>query len=90
MLTEGRIVIEDQGMALRVREVVANPVFPSYRGLDRGTWSATDLGSAIAAAVDNLADHLAGKAPLASDGESAIAAEAVCRRLIELAEEVSP
>jgi len=90
MLTEGRIVIEDQGMALRVRRVVANPVFSSYRGLDRGTWSETDMGAAIALAVDNLADHLAGKAALVSDGASAIAAEEVCLRLLKLAEEVVP
>lgn len=89
MMTEGRVIIEDLGGAIRLRPVIANPLFPSYRGLDRGTWSATDLGGTIAAAVDNLADHLAGTAALPSDGESAVAAEEVCRRLIELAEEVS-
>lgn len=90
MMTEGRVVIEDQGLATRVRRVVASPVFAAYRGLDRGIWSATDLGAAIASAVDNLADHLAGKAALASDGQSAVAAEEVCLRLLKLAEEVVP
>ncbi|MBT3358873.1 MAG: Gfo/Idh/MocA family oxidoreductase [Rhodospirillales bacterium] len=84
---KGRVVIEDQGAAMRFRHVANNPLFPAYRVLERGEWTATDLGSAMVSAVDNLARHLDHGDPLASDGHSALEAENVCARLLELAEE---
>ncbi len=87
---KGRVVIENQGAVVRTRRVAANPLFPSYQILERGKWRPTDLGSAMVAAVDNLARHLTDGDALVSDGRSALETEDICARLLKLAEERLP
>lgn len=90
MMERGRVVIEDLGMVLRRRQVVANPLYPGYECLDRGEWVETGFGQAMVRAVDNLHAHVNGKADLPSDGRSALAAEEVCATLMEMADAVAP
>ena len=75
---------------LRRRQVVANPLYPGYEGLDRGEWVATGYGQAMVQAVDNLHAHVNGRADLPSDGRSALAAEEVCATLMEMADALAP
>ncbi len=87
-LEEGRVVIEDLGRTLRHRHVVAHPVFPSRRGLDRGEWLDSGFAEAMVRMVDNLHAHLADATPLLSDGRNALAAQELCAALIDMTAEM--
>ena len=85
-MEQGRLVIEDLGRTLRQRRVATHPVFPSRRSLDAGTWTETGFAEAMVFAIGNLRDHLIEGAPLLSDGRSALAAQEVCERLIDMSD----
>lgn len=79
ILTErGSIEIEQSGFALRLRRAVESPRYAGYRELDRGVWEETGLDSALYRAVDNIHATLRNRAPLASDGASALSAQRLC------------
>ncbi len=87
VMEKGRVSLEDLGGNLRRRRVRAHRLYPGQQTLDDGVWTETHLSTALAAAVDGLYETLATGAPLASDGQSALAAEAVCGTLLGMAED---
>lgn len=80
-----RIRVLDSGFSLSRQRVVDSPVVAGYRVLSAPEISATGLDQAFAAMAEAVHQHLQTGAALASSGESALAAQAVCTRLIELA-----
>jgi len=74
----GAVALEDGGLAWRRRQVMDSPYFPGYRLLDAGIRQPGRLGEAMTRAVANLRDHVRSGAPLASTGDSALAAQALC------------
>lgn len=82
---EGRIAIEEQGMAVRRRPAGPSRVFAGYTALDRGEWQETGLGGALSVAVANLHGAVTAGEALASDGASALAAQETCATLIAMA-----
>ena len=82
---KGRISIEDLGRSLRVRRVVADPDFPNRWTLPLGKYEKTEIAQAMVRAVDNVHGHVVKGIPLASDGQSALAAEQICHDLIAMA-----
>jgi len=87
VMEKGRVSLEDLGGNLRRRWVRPHRLYPSQQTLDDGVWMETQLSTALAAAVAGLYETLTNDAPLVSDGVSALAAEAVCGILKEMAEE---
>ena len=75
---KGRIVIEEQGQAMRIRPVLGSPVFAGYRVIDRGRWFGTGFDQAMAAAAANLHGRVTRGETLLSDGRSALAAQEAC------------
>lgn len=82
LVTErGVVCMEDGGFAWRIREVADSPHFPGYRVVQRGEWTAGGYVSAMTKAVANIHDFLADGTPLASTGQTALAAQAVCKKI---------
>lgn len=79
----GVIQIEDSGFHVRTRWVRPSPRYAGYRDVDDGRRTASALDRAFLAAVDNIAHALQDGAPLASSGETALAALQVCSTMIE-------
>lgn len=75
------ITMEDGGLNWRVRRVVDSPVFAGYRVLDAGERRAGEYLLATSRAVANLHDHLRHGTPLASHGQSALAAQRLCEAI---------
>jgi predicted dehydrogenase len=72
------IVMEDGGLQWRVRRVIDSPHFRGYRVLDGGERRAGEYLQATARAVANLHEHLSQGQPLASTGDTALAAQRLC------------
>jgi predicted dehydrogenase len=75
------IAMEDGGLQWRVRRVIDSPHFRNYRVLDGGERLAGAYLHATQAAVTNLHAHLSRGEPLASTGESALAAQRLCEEI---------
>ena len=72
------IVMEDGGLQWRVRRVIDSPHFRGYRVLDGGERRAGEYLQATGRAVANLHEHLSQGQPLASTGDTALAAQRLC------------
>jgi predicted dehydrogenase len=75
---KGEIAMRDGGMRIETRAVEANPTFAGYRQLGLPQSVPGRYPEAMARAYDNIADFLAHGAPLASTGENALCAHAIC------------
>jgi hypothetical protein len=73
--------MEDGGQQWRVRRVIDSPHFRSYRVLDGGERTAGEYLQATQRAVANLHEHLDNGAPLASTGDTALAAQRLCEEI---------
>ncbi|MBI5716565.1 MAG: Gfo/Idh/MocA family oxidoreductase [Burkholderiales bacterium] len=79
LLTErGMIAMEDGGAGWRVRRIVGSPHFKGYAVLDGGQRTSGEYHASTLAAVGNLHDALTREMPLASTGETALAAQRLC------------
>lgn len=87
VMEKGRVSLEDLGGNLRRRRVRPHRLYPTQQTLDDGAWTETHLSTALAAAVAGVYETLTNGAPLASDGVSAMAAEAVCGELLAMVED---
>jgi predicted dehydrogenase len=85
LFSGGRVCLTDSAFRVVRRPVIDSPRFPGYRVLADGSAEDSGLGRAMLGALDNIAGHLAGGAPLASDGRSALAAQELCAGLHSLA-----
>ncbi|MCW8861726.1 MAG: Gfo/Idh/MocA family oxidoreductase [Rhodospirillales bacterium] len=88
ILEAGRITIEDSGFRLRERRAGPSEYFAGYRALDSGRWRTGGYGAAFPAAIDNLYRHLTEGATIESTAETALTAEAVCRDLAAMSENI--
>ncbi|MFO1295564.1 MAG: Gfo/Idh/MocA family oxidoreductase [Rubrivivax sp.] len=77
----GMVAMEDGGAGWRVRRVVASPHFKGYAVLDAGQRTAGEYLASTLAAVGNVHDALTRGAPLASTGETALAAQRLCEQI---------
>lgn len=77
----GVLVMENGGMHWRHRVGEASPHFQGYRALAPAVEIAGKYGEAMAAAAANLHDALLCGAPLASTGDTALAAQRVCEQI---------
>jgi len=86
LVTERAVIaMEDGGLAWRVRRFSESPIFRGYRAPEPGECSAGRYLEATARAVANLHDHLEYGEPLASTGESALAAQRLCDAILQAA-----
>jgi len=87
LLTErGLVAMEDGGAGWRVRRIVGTPHFKGCAVLDGGQRSAGDYLAAMLAAVRNVHGALTRNEPLASTGETALAAQRLCEQIAEAAQ----
>jgi len=77
----GMVAMEDGGAGWRVRRVIGSPHFKGYAVLDSGQRSNGDYHASTLAAVGNVHEALTRNAPLASTGETALAAQRLCERI---------
>lgn len=85
VFSEGVVVMEDGGMAWRERHVVDSETFKGYRVLQEGGRRAGEYPYAMLRAVGNIHDAIRQSAPLASTGETALAAQRICHQIRQLA-----
>jgi predicted dehydrogenase len=82
LLTErGLIAMEDGGAGWRVRRVTGSAHFKGYAVLDGGTRTSGEYHASTLAAVTNIYQALTEGAPLASTGETALAAQRLCEQI---------
>lgn len=77
----GVLTMEDGGLFWRERCVVNSKAFKGYRVLEEGIRRAGGDALAMCGAVDNIYRTIIQGAPLASTGESALAAQRVCEQI---------
>lgn len=87
LFEQERVRLVDSGFAITRQRVVDAPRFDNYRVLAAPEPAPTGFDIAFAEAAAAILAHLTTGAPLASTGESALAAQAVCARLIAMAHE---
>jgi predicted dehydrogenase len=75
------LTMEESGLAWRTRQPVESTMFGGYRVLGAGTRSAGGYTQAMRNAVGNIFDAISNGAPLASTGESALAAQRLCEEI---------
>jgi predicted dehydrogenase len=79
IVTERGVVgMEDGGVSWRLRSCIDSPLFPGYRGLDRGEWRSGEYDRAMLAAVTEIHAAITHGRSLASTGHSAAAAQELC------------
>lgn len=86
MFAGGRISLTDSAFKITRRPVTDSPRFAGYRALAEGATKDSGLGYAMLDAVDNIARHLNGGAPLRSTGRTALAVQELCATLACLPE----
>jgi predicted dehydrogenase len=75
------LIMEEGGMFWRERHVVDSKTFKGYRVLEEGARRAGEYPGAMLRAVDNIYRAVYQGDPLASTGESALAAQRVCEQI---------
>jgi predicted dehydrogenase len=82
LFSNAMLAMEDGGMAWRERAAMDSTLFAGYRGLDAGTRRAGGYAQAMRLAMDNVAEAIGRGAPLASSGETALAAQRLCEEVM--------
>lgn len=86
----GVVTIEDGGLHWRIREARASENFKGYRALDAGTRKPGDLPQATLAAVTELDTLLLHGGAPSSSGINALAAQMLCERIHQQANQQFP
>ncbi|MFZ2405850.1 MAG: Gfo/Idh/MocA family oxidoreductase [Methylobacter sp.] len=81
VFSEGVLTMEEGGLFWRERRAVDSETFKGYRTLDAGVRRAGQYPGAMLKAVDNIYRAINQGDPLASTGESALAAQCVCEQI---------
>ena len=84
----GRVSLTESMFTIRRRPAAPSADFPGYQVLAEGEPRSSGLGQAMAAAVDNIYGHLTRGEVLASDGNTALAAQQVCAALAAMPKSV--
>jgi len=81
VFSQGTLTMEEGGLFWRERRAVDSETFKGYRTLDAGVRRAGQYPGAMLKAVDNIYRAIKQGEPLASTGESALAAQCVCEQI---------
>lgn len=81
IFSRGMLTMEEGGMFWRERSVLDSEIFKGYRMLEEGVRRAGEYPRAMRQAVDNIYRAINQGDPLASTGESALAAQHVCEQI---------
>jgi predicted dehydrogenase len=81
VFSEGVLTMEEGGMFWRERRAFDSEVFKGYRMLVEGIRRAGEYPRAMLQAVDNIYRAVSQGDPLASTGQSALAAQRVCEKI---------
>lgn len=81
LFARAAITMEQGGMAWRERRAGASQCFSGYRMLDAGIRREGGYAQAMLRSVDNIYCAVTGGSPLASTGESALAAQRLCEEI---------
>jgi predicted dehydrogenase len=81
VFSQGTVTMEEGGMFWRERRVQDSETFKGYRMLEAGVRRAGQYPSAMLNAIDNIYRAITHGDPLASTGESALAAQCVCEQI---------
>lgn len=81
VFSEGTLTMEEGGLFWRERRAVDSETFKGYRTLEAGVRRAGQYPGAMLKAVDNIYRAINQGDPLASTGESALAAQCVCEQI---------
>ena len=81
VFSRGMLTMEEGGLFWRERRVMDSDTFKGYRMLESGVRRAGQYPSAMLKAVDNIYRVIKQGDPLASTGESALAAQCVCEQI---------
>lgn len=90
VFSAGMLTMEDGGLYWRERVAVESETFKGYRMLDAGTRRPGGDSQSMCQAVDNIYRTVMYGDPIASSGESALAAQRVCERITQLAQSQQP
>lgn len=85
VFSQGTLTMEEGGMFWRERRALDSETFKGYRTLDAGVRRAGQYPGAMLNAVDNIYRAITHGDPLASTGESALAAQYVCEQIKQYA-----
>lgn len=83
----GHFSIEDLGRVLRQRTLEPEPMVPGRRRLGPSRQCETEWRDAMLNCYDEIHGAVTGDGPLASGGQSALAAERMCAQILDLAGE---
>lgn len=87
VFSEGTLTMEEGGLFWRERRAVDSETFKDYRTLEAGVRRAGQYPGAMLKAVDNIYRAINQGDPLASTGESALAAQCVCEQIKQSAKQ---
>jgi len=85
VFSHGVLTMEEGGMFWRERRALDSNTFKGYRMLDEGVRRVGEYPRAMLQAVANLYSAITQGEPLASTGESALAAQCICEQIKEQA-----
>ena len=85
IFSNGVVTMEEGGIFWRERRAVDSDSFKGYRKLDDGVRRVGEYPQSMLEAVDNIYRAINGNEPLASTGESALAAQRLCEQVKQLA-----
>lgn len=81
VFSHGVLTMEEGGMFWRERCAIDSATFKGYRKLEEGVRRTGEYPQAMLRAVDNIYRAIKHRVPLASTGESAIAAQRICEQI---------
>jgi predicted dehydrogenase len=85
LFSQGALTMEEGGMFWRERRVVDSASFKGYRVLDDGVRRPGRYPESMLQAVGNIYDAVMEGKPLASTGETALAAQRMCEQIMQQA-----
>jgi hypothetical protein len=85
LFSKGALTMEEGGMFWRERRVVDSSSFKGYRVLDDGVRRPGQYPKAMLQAVGNIYGAIVEGKPLASTGETALAAQRMCEQIVRQA-----
>jgi predicted dehydrogenase len=85
LFSQGALAMEEGGMFWRERRVVDSATFKGYRVLDDGVRRAGRYPQSMLQAVGNIYEAIMEGKPLASTGETALAAQRMCEQIMRQA-----
>jgi predicted dehydrogenase len=82
VFSQGVLIMEDGGLFWRERRIIDSEIFRGYRVLNEGVRRSGEYPRAMLQAYDNIYRTIARDEPLASTGESALAAQRLCEQVM--------